>query len=119
LDTLILNYGYPGKTLAGKEYTIAFSIISAANLEYKEKYLKLITEAADKGELDWSDVAFFVDKIKVAKKEKQVYCTQYKFDEQQRKLLYYPVEDPDRLNERRKKAGLEEVDVAKLDFINY
>lgn len=117
LNNLITQFGYPGKTLVGNEYAIAFSIISSANLEYKEKYYKLIIDAADKGELDWTDVAFFVDKIKVAKKEKQVYGTQFKIDEAQRKILYYPIEDPTKLNERRKKVGLEEMNVAELSFI--
>jgi hypothetical protein len=119
LDTLIQQYGYPGKTLTGKEYAIAFSLISAANLSYKEKYLKLVTDAADKGELDWSDVAFFVDKIKVAKKEKQVYCTQFVYDEQQRKLIYYPLENPEQLNARRKQAGLDELNIGELSFSEY
>ena len=119
LDSLILRYGYPGKTLTGNDYGIAFSLISAANLAYKEKYLGLITAAADKGELDWSDVAFFVDKVKVAKKEKQVYCTQYKFDEGSRKILYYPTEDIDKLNERRKKVGIGEMKTTDLNFLEY
>jgi len=119
LNNLISKFGYPGKTLVGNEYAIAFSIISSANLEYKEKHYNLIIAAADKGELDWSDVAFFVDKIKVAKKEKQVYGTQFKIDEAQRKFLYYPIEDPAKLNERRKKVGLHEMNVAELSFIEY
>ncbi len=119
LDGLILRYGYPGKTLVGKDYTIAFSIISSANTAYKEKHLNLIIDATNKGELDWTDVAYFVDKIKVAKKEKQVYCTQYKYDEKQNKLFFYPVEEIKNLNLRRKKAGLDEIDISTLDFIDY
>ncbi|HEY0029661.1 MAG TPA: DUF6624 domain-containing protein, partial [Bacteroidia bacterium] len=119
LDKIISKFGYPGKTLAGTEYTIAFSIISIANTAYKEKYAALIVDAANKGELDWTDVAFFVDKLKVAKKEKQTYGTQYKFDEQKKKILYYPVEDPANLNERRKKVGLHEMEYNAMEFINY
>lgn len=119
LNTIILKFGYPGKTLVGSEYAIAFSIISSASLKYKEKHYDLIISAANKGELDWSDVAFFVDKVKVAKKEKQIYGTQYKFDENLKKIFYYPVEEPDKVNERRKKVGLKELKLEKISFCEY
>ena len=45
-------------------------------------------KAADKGELDWMDVAFFVDKVMVAKKEKQVYGTQSKITKNHEKIRY-------------------------------
>lgn len=119
IDKIIRQYGYPGKTLVGKEYAIVFSIISSAALPYKEKYYDVIIAAADKGELDWTDVAFFVDKIKVAKKEKQVYGTQYHYDEKLYQMFYYPIDDPGNLNARRKKAGLSEMDLSYLEFTSY
>ena len=119
ISNIILKYGYPGKTLAGKDYAIVFSIISLSNKTYKEKHYDVIIDAANKGELDWIDVAFFVDKVKVAKKEKQVYGTQYKIDETLKKIFHYPIEDPDKLNERRKQVGLDEMDITELEFVNY
>lgn len=113
IDKLITKYGYPGKTLVGKDYAIVFSIISSASLKYKEKYYDVILQAADAKELDWTDVAFFVDKVKVEKKEKQVYGTQYKFGDTS--ITYYPILDKEKLNERRKKIGLEEVDISKMN----
>ncbi len=118
LNKLIEQFGYPGRTLVGQESTIAFSIISSANIEYKEKYYKIIIDAADKGELAWSDVAFFVDKVKVAKKEKQIYGTQFMFNEQQ-KIRYYPIEDINNLNKRREKAGLDDEELSEMEFIDY
>ncbi|MFL5765776.1 MAG: toxin-antitoxin system YwqK family antitoxin [Bacteroidia bacterium] len=119
LDKLILKFGYPGRTLAGEYYSIAFSIISSANTGYKEKYLKLIIDAANKKELDWADVVFFVDKVKVAKKEKQLYCTQYEIDYARSKFLYYPVEEIEKLNDRRKSVGVDEIDLTTLEFTHY
>jgi hypothetical protein len=106
LNDIIAKFGYPGKTLAGSDFTIAFSIISSANLSYKEKYFDLITNAANTGELDWTDVAFFVDKVKVAKKEKQIYGTQHQLNTDETDFLYYPIENIEQLNDRRKKLGL-------------
>jgi len=113
IDGIIKKFGYPGKTLVGKEYALVFSVISSTSIQYKEKYYDVITDAADKGELDWEDVAFFVDKVKVAKKEKQIYGTQYQIKENN--ILYYPIEDKFKLNERRRKVGLEEMNIASID----
>jgi hypothetical protein len=113
LDKIISTFGYPGKTLVGSDHAIVFSIISSAGIHYKEKYYDLIIGAANKKELDWSDVAYFVDKVKVAKKEKQVFGTQYKIENN--RIIYYPVEDKSMLNSRRKNAGLEETDIQLID----
>jgi hypothetical protein len=112
IDKLILKFGYPGRTLVGKEYAVIFSIISTASLPYKEKYYNIIINAANAKELDWIDVAYFVDKIKVAKKEKQVYGTQYKIANNS--VVYYPIDDKVNLNKRRIEAGLDEMDITKM-----
>ncbi len=117
LNQIIVQFGYPGKTLVGAEYAIAFSIISSANIVYKEKHYNTIIDEANKGELEWKDVAYFVDKVKVAKKEKQVYGTQYKMNESLKKIVHYPIEDIDKLNERRKQVGLNEMDITELIFV--
>ncbi|MCE3279773.1 MAG: hypothetical protein K0S44_1964 [Bacteroidetes bacterium] len=120
LDKIIVQYGYPGKTLVGEEYAIAFSIISSSNIKFKEKYHDLIVNAADKKELEWDDVVFFVDKVKVAKKEKQLYGTQYRYDEKLNQIFYYPIEKKEELNQRRKEKGLKEIDPSSLnDTANY
>jgi hypothetical protein len=113
IDYIIKKFGYPGKTLVGKEYALVFSIISSASIQYKLKYYDVFVDAADSGELDWSDVAFFVDKVKVAKKEKQIYGTQCKFNKND--IIYYPILEKSKLNERRKKIGLEEMDIKDIN----
>jgi antitoxin component YwqK of YwqJK toxin-antitoxin module len=117
LDVLLLKYGYLGKTLVGKDYNLAFSMISSSSDKYKEKHYNLIVNATNKGELDLSDVCFYIDKVKVARKVKQIYCTQYQYDSKTNTIFYFPVEDIEHLNERRKKAGLGEVEVSSLNFI--
>ena len=87
------------------------------NIVYKEKHYNTIIDEANKGELEWKDVAYFVDKVKVAKKEKQVYGTQYKMNESLKKIVHYPIEDIDKLNERRKQVGLNEMDITELIFV--
>ncbi|MBL7890190.1 MAG: hypothetical protein JNL24_11585 [Bacteroidia bacterium] len=115
IDKIIQKFGYPGKTLVGEDYAIVFSIISQGNKKIKEKYYDLIIKAADEKELDWSDVAFFVDKVKVAKKEEQIYGTQFRYNETDFTTTYYPIKDKAQLNERRKKVGLTELDLNKIN----
>jgi hypothetical protein len=99
--------------LVGKEYAMIFSIISSGNADIKVKYYNIITEAADKGELNWSDVCYYVDKVCIAKKEPQVYGTQFKFEGKYK--LFYPIKDKSDLNDRRKKVGLDVVDLSQIN----
>jgi hypothetical protein len=115
LDIIINKFGYPGRSLVGEEYAIAFSLISSSNIKFKEKYYDLIVNAANANELDWSDVVFFVDKVKVARKEKQIYATQFRLNAEGTAMIYYPIADKMNLNERRKEKGLPELDPASLD----
>jgi hypothetical protein len=119
IDRVIARFGYPGKTLVGDDYAIVFSIISSSTLKYKEKYYDAIITAADHKELDWSDVAYFVDKVKVAKKEQQVYGTQYWINEKEKRILYYPIGDKEHLDERRIKKGLPKMESLPDDSAPY
>lgn len=104
LDLLFSKYGYPSRERAGDAAVIPFYILSFAPADIKEKYLGLLKQAADRGDLEWKFLAYFIDKMKVDKQEKQVYGSQYYLKQGQ--IVYYPVEDPERLQERRTKAGL-------------
>lgn len=61
--------------------------------------------AANKEEISWKSLAFFIDKVKVAKGEKQVYGTQYYLRKDE--YITYPIEDMEHLNARRAGVGLE------------
>jgi hypothetical protein len=105
LDQILSHFGYPSKERVHEAVVIPFYILSFAPTTIKEKYLPLLIQAADKGDLEWKSLAFYIDKIKIAKHEKQVYGTQFYFTKD-RKRVYYPVADPDKLSERRLKVGL-------------
>jgi hypothetical protein len=100
-------YNYPSRDIVGESVSIPFYILSFAPLNIKEKYLNQFIFAADKGDISWKSLAFFIDKLKIAKGEKQVYGTQGVYDEKYN-FKMYPAIDPETLNLRRKKVGLEE-----------
>jgi hypothetical protein len=101
-------FGYPTRAIAGESNNIPFYILSFAPYTIKEKYLNQLILAADRDDISWKSLAYFIDKLKVAKGEKQVYGTQGNYDKDYHFILY-PCIDPDNLNARRAKVGLEKI----------
>lgn len=102
-------YGYPSTQVAGESSGIPFYILSFAPVEVKEKYVNTFILAADRGYISWKSLAYFIDKLKVAKGEKQVYGTQGTYDAKYH-FTMYPVIDPDNLHTRRTRVGLESLE---------
>ena len=102
-------FGYPTRAIAGESNNIPFYILSFAPYTIKEKYLNQLILAADRDDISWKSLAYFIDKHKVAKGEKQVYGTQGNYDKDYHFILY-PCIDPDNLNARRAKVGLERLE---------
>jgi hypothetical protein len=107
IEKILDTYGYPSRAYVGQACEIPFYAINYAPLDKQEKYLPIIIKAADEQTLSWSSVAIFVDKFKVAKKEKQIYGTQYY--QKNGETILYPIEDELQVNERRLKIGLEAI----------
>lgn len=108
IEKIISVYGYPTKKLAAEASVIPFYIIGFAPLNIREKYADVFTVAMYQGDISPKSYAFFIDKLKIAQKKKQVYGTQFYYDKQQN-IIYYPSEDPDNLNKRRESVGLESI----------
>lgn len=65
---IIDTYGYPGKSLVGNaQASTAFLVIQHADLEIQEKYMPIITAAADAEEVAWRSVALLVDRVNMRK----------------------------------------------------
>lgn len=104
IQQILKLYGYPTKEKVHGSAVIPFYILNFAPSGIREKYLELFKQAATKGDLDWKSLTFFIDKLKLAKGEKQTYGTQYYY--QGRNLIYYPIEDPENLDKRLSEIGL-------------
>jgi hypothetical protein len=105
IEIIITRYGYPSPKIAGDVFGVPFFILGYAPVTIKEKYLNELILAADRGYIAWSSLAFYIDKIKVAKGEKQLFGTQGYYDKNE-EYIYYPIDDPANLNKRRIKVGL-------------
>ena len=117
VDSLIAVHGYPGKSKVGEyQKSTAFLVIQH---HPDEKYLPLLTAAADKGELNWSSVALLVDRVKMEKGEKQLYGSQLG-PAMHGSYTLQPIEDEPNVNVRRAKVGLGPLeDYLKNLNINY
>jgi hypothetical protein len=101
----IIYSGYPSAKEVGDASAIPFYILSFAPLPFKDAALPFFEQAVDAGDISSKSFAFFVDKLRIAKNQKQVYGTQYYMKDNQQ--FFYPTEDTENLSERRKKVGLE------------
>ncbi|HAA16201.1 MAG TPA: hypothetical protein DCE41_32650 [Cytophagales bacterium] len=103
LDTL----GYPGESVVGEGMAdVAFLVIQHADLEVQLKYLDMITEAADAGELEWSSVALLIDRTRMRQGQPQLYGSQIYSDQYSDGWFIAEIEDPFQVDERRAEVGL-------------
>jgi antitoxin component YwqK of YwqJK toxin-antitoxin module len=113
IDKIMDRFGYPPTAKVGESNAVIFFIISSTNWQTKEKYIERFRIASLKGDISKKDMAYFEDKYLVSKEGIQLYGTQAKLSKDN-KWLHYPVKDLSNLNDRRKTADLEPVDL--LDF---
>lgn len=112
LDT----YGWLSPQKVGMNASqMLFLVVQHADLPMQKKYLPMIVKAEKDGEILSSNLALLLDRINMREEKKQQYGSQSFTDKKTGKLLIYPVEDADRLDEYRKSMGLGPMkDYAKL-----
>ncbi len=104
---IIEERGYPGKSMVGAgQSSTAFLVIQHADLEVQEKYLDIITAAADAEEVPWSSVALLIDRIKMRNGDKQIYGSQLSLDQATGAYFFSPIENPHQIDSIRNTVGL-------------
>jgi len=71
----------------------------------------MFRDAEQKGEILSSNLAILEDRINVREGRKQTYGSQATADQQTGKPFFYPIDDLDHLEERRKRMGLDPMSV--------
>lgn len=106
IAAIIDQYGWPGKSLVGKEASKAvFLVIQHASLEIQRKYLPQFREPVTKGESSSSNLAYLEDRILMREGKPQLYGTQIITDNAGQKK-FYNIYDEVNVDERRLKIGL-------------
>jgi uncharacterized protein DUF6624 len=123
VENIILKYGYPGKTLVGeKTGEAAWNVIQHSSKI--DKYLDVIKTAAEKKELPFKLYAMMYDRYLANKKMEQIYGSQIvmvHLKNGQSDWYVWPIRDPAKVNELRKKAGFEKTveEIAKGLGVEY
>jgi murein L,D-transpeptidase YcbB/YkuD len=116
IEQIIHEYGYPGKSLVGsREMSTAWLIIQHSPLSIQEKYLPLIKKAAKEGEVEKSNLALLIDRIRMNKGQKQLYGSQVTTDSRGH-LSFHPIEDEINVNKRRQESGMESIEEYAKQF---
>ena len=110
IENIVKRFGYPEKIYTGEKNGVIFFIIGFSSWQIKEKYLEIFRAAAEHNEISLRDFAYFEDKYWLAKSGYQIYGTQSKYDKNYKETIY-PVKDLSGTNDRRKKMGLEVVNL--------
>lgn len=113
---IIDKYGWLGPQDVGMNGSQAlFLVIQHASLAVQQKYLPLIRTAEKNGKTLSSNLAILEDRINMREKKKQVYGSQVFKNKQTGEMCFYPIADPDHVDEKRKTMGLQPIaDYAKL-----
>lgn len=101
---IVAERGWPGRSLVGDDgASAAWLLVQHADDDpsFQERTLELMRAAVEAGEADARDLAYLVDRVRVAHGKPQLYGTQFGRSGPQ------PIEDEEHLDERRAAVGLE------------
>ncbi len=107
IEKIFKKHGYPGKSLVGEETSIAAWLV-IQHSDKIDRYLPLIKEAGEKGELDKVSVAMMEDRHLMRQGLEQVYGTQGRTLNTKKGesiSIIWPIKDPEAVNQRRKEVG--------------
>ena len=108
LQAIMDRIGWPTVSKVGKPgASTAFLIIDHSPREIMEKYFPFLETAAKNGDASLASYATMKDRILVNRGKKQIYGTQRYWDSKTNKFIYFPIEDEQNVNARRKEVGLE------------
>ena len=108
MKEIVKKYGWPGKSLVGKEgANAAWLLVQHADRDraFQKECLPLLQAAAATGEAARAHVAYLTDRVLVGDKKPQVYATQFTQNEKG-EMVPQPMEDEANVDKRRKEMGL-------------
>jgi len=113
---IIDKYGWLGPQDVGMNGSQAlFLVIQHANLATQQKYLPMIRTAVKDGKTLSSNLALLEDRVNMRQGKNQIYGSQVFRNKSTGKMCFYPIANPDHVDERRKTIGLQPIaDYAKL-----
>ena len=109
MEEILDEHGWPGWSLVGEAAaTAAWVLIQHADLRLplQERGLAYLQGAVDAGDASRGDLAYLIDRVRVANNQPQLYGTQLGADADGELAPRTPIEDPDNVDARRAEMGL-------------
>ncbi len=114
--------GIPGSrpdSVSWESQTTFFLLFNNADLEDLSKYLPIIKEAYDADDSFYKkELAYLEDQLLILQGKKQIYGTHF-YEDETGEWFVYPVEDPDKVDERRKEYGLSSIQHFLREYMIY
>lgn len=109
------KYGWLGKNEIGvdRNQTI-FLVLMHSHVDIQKQYLPLMRKAVKEKKAQAEDLAYLEDRIKINSGLKQIYGTQFGYDEKTSKYFCLPIEDSTNVDRRRQLISLPPL----LEYIN-
>lgn len=108
LKTMIGRHGWPGMSLVGEEASRAAWLVAqhaVSDPEFMAECVGLLEDAVAREDVAGWQLAFLQDRVRTLAGKLQYYGTQFDVDEKGWPTLF-PIEEPDTVNERRARLGL-------------
>jgi hypothetical protein len=107
LREIVEQYGWPKISDVGARAALgAFLIVQHADLATQKEYLPIMQEAADEGEIRLTSLGLLIDRILMREGKKTIYGTQLTRTPDSPDWFLWPIEDVDRVDERRAAMGM-------------
>jgi hypothetical protein len=101
------KYGWVGADkVGGQANQTLFIVIQHADLKTQQKYLPMMREAVKTGNANRSALALLEDRIALREGKRQIYGSQFGYDNETKKSYVLPLDDPDNVDKRRAEVGL-------------
>lgn len=104
---IVEQIGWPTRSKVGDEAShLSWLLVqhADANTVFQKRCLDLMRQAPE-GEVEKEDIAYLTDRIQTAEKGTQTYGTQFRSSANEA-LAPWPIEDEDRVDERRSSMGM-------------
>ena len=102
------KYGWIGiDKVGGQANQSLFLVIQHSDLKTQQKYLPMMREAVKNNNASVSALALLEDRVALGEGKRQTYGSQIGYDDETEKSFVLPLEDPENVDKRRAKVGLQ------------
>ena len=111
IKNVLDSRGWLGTDVIGEKGNLAlFLVIQKADLSTQLQYLPLMREAVSSGKAENAALALLEDRVAIRQGKGQIYGSQMKKDPETDTYYVLPLTEPDKVNDRRAKMGLEPIE---------